>query len=647
MLQPNGKVISTLSNLCLTVVSPEAGSEVTVAKCTTDPTFSDTQQFNFTAGDKAGLVTSAAGPSLCLETIPIPQPGPSPSPSPSPSPPPPSPSRAVNFVVDLAAPPVAWHKSWEECVGSSHLGMGLLHPHPDNSADNSHPNPLVGQRWREHLQMVAEELGMKRFRAHGLANDDVKMWAGVEAYNFTGVDSVYDFALSVGIRPLVEISYCPWGLNGDSCHASTDAYNASICAPSLNGSYGLGNAEYASMMSAFIRHLIGRYGAEEVESWQFEFWNEPNGMTPFSHGHKRECWGSYCFNTSLWPALYTEVATAIKAVDPRVTIGGPASSDGWSRIPPISKWGSGQLWGTWAGDLVALSTARTNAGANEAKAVPLDFVSSHFYPVQIGSVDEMASSIGKFLEVVKRSPRPNIPVVITEWSANPYPTNAYHDTAAMASFAVKAIHDVGHLAEIFSLWAFSDIFEEQGWTWDVFNGGFGLVNRFGVRKPVYRAFDLLHAAGNLRYTNVTTSMSMPSPSPSPSVVLIASTNSSTQAASVSLVLANHGSDAAANANIRLDGVHARAGVAAAATCTVAKIDSTHGNAYTAWQRMGSPEAPSGIMDNVTLAKLHAASELVNTPVTCGACPPPASTASICFNVALEASSVAGVQVTFT
>ena len=161
------------------------------------------------------------------------------------------------------------------------------------------------------------------------------------------------------------------------------------------------------------------------------------------------------------PALYTSVSEAVKGVDPNIVIGGPASSDGWDRLPPISAWGEGPIWGTWAGDLIELSAA---------KNVPLDFVSSHFYPESVGDVAQMATKIERFVEVVKRSQKPDTPIVITEWSANPYPTQQYHDTAAMASFAVKTIHDVGHMATIFSLWAFSDIFEEQGWSWDVFNG---------------------------------------------------------------------------------------------------------------------------------------------------------------------------------
>jgi hypothetical protein len=78
-------------------------------------------------------------------------------------------------------------------------------------------------------------------------------------------------------------------------------------------------------------------------------------------------------------------------------------------------------------------------------------------------------------------------------------------TTAQGSFAAKAVFLIDGMVPLLSHWAFSDVFEEQGWTWDVFNGGFGLVNRWGVRKPVFNVFKLLNEAGSERF-NVTRSV---------------------------------------------------------------------------------------------------------------------------------------------
>jgi hypothetical protein len=53
-----------------------------------------------------------------------------------------------------------------------------------------------------------------------------------------------------------------------------------------------------------------------------------------------------------------------------------------------------------------------------------------------------------------------------------------------------------------------------------------------------------------------------------------------------------------------------------ANATVARVDNTHANAYTAWVGMGSPKADSqtGSLDPKVVAALHAAAALVEEPL---------------------------------
>jgi xylan 1,4-beta-xylosidase len=94
------------------------------------------------------------------------------------------------------------------------------------------------------------------------------------------MESVYDFAVGIGIKPLVELSYCPKLLKGN-CSLATDVYKGWICAPQLNGSYAAGNVEYARMVTDTVKHLVLRYGLEEVRSWRFE--GECSRSTVYEH----------------------------------------------------------------------------------------------------------------------------------------------------------------------------------------------------------------------------------------------------------------------------------------------------------------------------------------------------------------------------
>ena len=61
-------------------------------------------------------------------------------------------------------------------------------------------------------------------------------------------------------------------------------------------------------------HFTERYGAEEVKTWYFEVWNEPN--LDFWAGKPKE---------ETYYQLYDSTAKTLKQVDSRLRVGGPAS----------------------------------------------------------------------------------------------------------------------------------------------------------------------------------------------------------------------------------------------------------------------------------------------------------------------------------
>ena len=58
---------------------------------------------------------------------------------------------------------------------------------------------------------------------------------------------------------------------------------------------------------------------------------------------------------------------------------------------------------------------------------------------------------------------------------------------------------VDDVVDGYSWWTFSDIFEENYFPSVPFHGGFGLMNLYGIPKPIYRAFELVRALGDKRF----------------------------------------------------------------------------------------------------------------------------------------------------
>ena len=213
--------------------------------------------------------------------------------------------------------------------------------------------------------------------------------------------------------------------------------------------------------------------------------------------------------------LYNASARALKSVHPTLRVGGPATAT--------------------LAHLVDFASRAAAAGRG-GDVVPIDFISSHFYPSEANCTNPHAL-LGRdpdcFSKSVLAASRrlatamaaggggARVPFLLTEFNSGlqggPGTGEAgpQGDTAYAASFAIRnvpllATANIARAAaqggaadtaadtaavELASWWAVSDIFEE-GWMSGVpFYGGFGLLNTQGVAKPSYRAFQLLAGTG--------------------------------------------------------------------------------------------------------------------------------------------------------
>ena len=109
-------------------------------------------------------------------------------------------------------------------------------------------------------------------RFHAILDDDVGVYSedrhGKPVYNFSYVDQIYDGLLANGVRPFVELSFMP----RRSHHADvrhTFWYHPVVSPPK-------DYRRWDALIEALARHLVERYGIDEVSQWYFEVWNEPN-----------------------------------------------------------------------------------------------------------------------------------------------------------------------------------------------------------------------------------------------------------------------------------------------------------------------------------------------------------------------------------
>ena len=371
--------------------------------------------------------------------------------------------------------------------------------------------------YTRQLRFIHDTLGIERVRFHGIFNDDMRTRAalseifpapGAESFveeNFRACGLAYDNVLDAGMKPLVELSFMPRALSKNSVIGAF-YYKPCIDVPKDSDAW-------AGYVQRFIRFLFHRYGAEEVRSWFFEVWNEPDLQVVFFSEDKE----SYF-------KLYETTARAIKAVDPALRVGGPATSG--------SKWVASFL-----------RFCREND-------VPVDFVTTHQYAGDpLGGVESTGDDLeaeqteggeswpermqrmgGRLAALEDRSmlaglrainpdqtettdmPNSNfrrnsaavrqqageLPLYYTEWNLNATFGAYTNDTRKQAAYDVKTALDVADSLDGSSLWCFSDIFEELHPFVQEFHGGFGILTQSGIPKPVYYGMKLLADAPDTR-----------------------------------------------------------------------------------------------------------------------------------------------------
>jgi len=356
--------------------------------------------------------------------------------------------------VDFLKPAGRLNGMFNECVGAGRAAEGLR-------AD-----------WQQQLAFVRKECGFRYIRMHGLLSDDMAVYSednhGNPQYNFMYVDVLFDFLNSIGMKPFVELGFMPSRLA--SGNKTIFWWRGSVTPPK---DYD----KWAGLVQHLVEHFTERYGADEVRTWYFEVWNEPN-LGGFWAGSQQDYF-----------KLYSYSARAIKGVDPAYRVGGPATAGA-----------------AWEPELIAYC---------QREHVPLDFISTHAYGVKQGFLDEygntgtvldknpmsLSGDVLQSRREIAASAMPGLELHYTEWSASYTPADPIHDSYIEAPYVLQKLRQVGDAANSMSYWVFTDIFEEPGPRFTPFHGGFGMLTIQGINKPVFYAYRFLNQLGNIELAN--------------------------------------------------------------------------------------------------------------------------------------------------
>ncbi len=435
------------------------------------------------------------------------------------------PAQSEQINIDAHASGTPFPHFWEQMFGSGRANLAMR------------------QRYIDDLRTVKKVTDFQYVRFHAILDDENGVYSrdaqGNPVYNWTYVDHIYDGLLANGVRPYVEISFMPKLL------ASRLDYQAFWYRPIVSPPADYG--EWDALITVFARHLVDRYGIDEVAKWYFEVWNEPN--IDFWSGRPAQ---------QTYFELYDHTARALKSVSSLLRVGGPATAQA-----------------AWVGDMIAHATQNN---------IPLDFVSTHVYGNDsaenvfhdsrtIAPHQMVCAAVDKVHEEIAKSAHPDLPLIWSEFNATYMTQQEITDSIYMGPWLADTIGKCDGKTLMMSYWTFSDVFEEQGVKATPFYGGYGLVAEDGIPKPAYDAFMILHELGDERL-----------PAPEDEALVTRRRDGTLVIALWNLVEPGApGSDKIVTLDLK--GIGAR-------EASVRRVDASHGDTLEAWKKMGSPKFPT-------------------------------------------------------
>jgi xylan 1,4-beta-xylosidase len=409
-------------------------------------------------------------------------------------------------------------------------------------------------------------------------------------YDFTIVDQAYDAIVSAGHHVLVELGFTPRDLLPPQAEELKVVPSPTVYTSYEAGAWGYPPKDYdrwARLVEAHTHHCLERYGAEEVSSWLWELWNEPDIF--YWRGSLDQ------FNE-----LYTVTAQAVRNVLPNAKVGGPTVTSG------------------------GLDFLKGFLGYTSTRDEPLDFISYHtkgcrFPTREYGRIggpptERLSPSSTKMLfdmrafnrTIAEYEQYQSVPAIVDECDAAvpahfgryDNPNYEFQNTDYYPVFQVKL------MKKILDLNAAETVKVEQATSWSFyfegeryFEGTRSFLTAGGIEKPFLNAYRMLSRLGNRRI-GVTSDAAW-------SFSELDATDGSSMREEVD-ALATRGDDgtvavlvwrhtddqyqtdtAATAVNVAVSGL-------GEGTYTLRhyRIDMNHSNSYTIWKSLGSPQDPT-------------------------------------------------------
>ena len=411
---------------------------------------------------------------------------------------------------------------------------------------------------------------------------------GNPKYDWTIVDRIFDTYLERKMKPLVEIGFMPEALS-----AKPQPYQHEWAPDKTYNKIFTGWAhppkdpkKWGELVYQWVKHCVDKYGREEVASWWWEVWNEPDI-------------GYWQGTPEQYFELYDHAADAVKRALPAIRIGGPTTTGP-----------KGEKAAKFLRDFLQHVVSGKNYATGKVGS-PLDYISFHAKGrpkfienrVQMGSEFQMSDFDNGFRIVASFPTLKRLPIIIGEsdpegcaaCSVRFHPQNGYRNGTMYSSYTAATFarkHDLAAKHGVNFEGAVTWAFEFEG---QPYFDGFRDLATNGIDKPVLNVFRMFGMMGGQRLAVQSSGAVALADMVKSGVKAQADINAfaSRDERAIQVMAWNYHDDdlpvAPATVSLKVAGIPA---TVKRALVKHYRIDENYSNSYTAWKAMGSPQQPT-------------------------------------------------------
>lgn len=326
-------------------------------------------------------------------------------------------------------------------------------------------NTLMLANIQYHLVYIVENLGFKYARLWNVFSKKMMITDGIHIgnYNYDKVDMVLDFMVSHKIIPFLDMGARP--------DTAVRTENIVLYFEDENVQFKSREA-WEETVSAFIHHIVQRYGEPETSKWIFEL--------GYDIVHDIRCYEDEDYN---YINAFQHLYKTVKEAAPAAQVGGPMGIAG----------------------LKSGSVAEFLRQCKNIQCVP-DFVSFILFPYRNveknGEVKYLRSTEPKMEketleEINALLLREGIEskIYISEWNSSISSRNYLNDSCFRAAYIVRTLTQLWDCVDMICVWMASDWVSNYFDTNGIANGGNGLLTKDTICKPAYHALSFMNSLG--------------------------------------------------------------------------------------------------------------------------------------------------------